>query len=55
MGEQRIAWLANEGVRVSRLARHIRAQALPATAEPLRQELLRQELLRATPPPLPWA
>ena len=50
MGEQRIAWLANEGVRVSRLARHIRAQALPATAEPLRQELL-----RATPPPLPWA
>ncbi len=50
MGEQRIAWLANEGVRVSRLVRHIRAQALPATAEPLRQELL-----RATPPPLPWA
>ena len=40
MGEQRIAWLANEGVRVSQLVRHIRAQPLPATAEPLRQELL---------------
>jgi|688.fasta_scaffold01941_8 hypothetical protein len=47
MGEQRIAWLANEGVRVSRLVRHIRAQALPAEAE-----ALRQELLQATPPPL---
>lgn len=46
MGEQRIAWLANEGVRVSRLVRHIRAQALPPAAEPLRQELL-----GATPPP----
>lgn len=40
MGEQRIGWLANEGVRVSRLVRPIREQALPAEAEPLRQELL---------------
>jgi V8-like Glu-specific endopeptidase/surfactin synthase thioesterase subunit len=47
MGEQRIAWLANEGVRVSRLVRHIRQQELPAEAEPLRQELL-----QATTPPL---
>ena len=40
MGEQRIAWLANEGVRVSRLVRHIRSQPLAAAAEPLRQQLL---------------
>lgn len=46
MGEQRIAWLANEGVRVSRLVRHIRTQPLAAAAEPLRQQLL-----AATPPP----
>jgi endonuclease G len=50
MGEQRIAWLANEGVRVSRLVRHIRSQELPAEAEPLRQELL-----QASPPPLDTA
>jgi V8-like Glu-specific endopeptidase len=47
MGEQRVAWLANEGVRVSRLVRHIRSQELPAEAEPLRQELL-----QASQPPL---
>lgn len=46
MGEQRIAWEANEGVRVSRLVEHIRQQALPAEAEPLRRELL-----RSAPPP----
>jgi hypothetical protein len=46
MGEQRIAWLANEGVRVSRLVRHIRSQPLAAAAEPLRQQLL-----EATPMP----
>ena len=46
MGEQRIAWEANEGVRVSRLVQHIRQQPLPAEAEPLRQELL-----RSSPPP----
>jgi V8-like Glu-specific endopeptidase len=45
MGEQRIAWLANEGVRVSRLVRHIRTQPLAAAAEPLLQQLL-----EATPP-----
>ncbi|MFM7264459.1 MAG: trypsin-like peptidase domain-containing protein [Cyanobium sp.] len=47
MGEQRIAWEANEGVRVSRLVQHIRQQTLSAEAEPLRQELLRS----AAPPP----
>ena len=48
MGEQRIAWEANEGVRVSRLVRHIRNQPLPATAE-----ATRQKLLAATPPMRP--
>jgi hypothetical protein len=47
MGEQRIAWLAQEGVRVSALVRHIRNQVLPAEAESLRQELL-----EAIPPPM---
>lgn len=50
MGEQRIAWLANEGVRVSQLVQHIREQELPAEAE-----ALRQELLEAAPPPLEMA
>ncbi|MCS5697883.1 trypsin-like peptidase domain-containing protein [Cyanobium sp. FGCU-52] len=40
MGEQRIAWEANEGVRASRLVRHIRSQPLPPAAEALRQSLL---------------
>ncbi|WP_255020225.1 lipase family protein [Cyanobium sp. WKJ7-Wakatipu] len=48
MGEQRIAWEANEGVRVSRLVRHIRNQPLPAAAE-----AMRQKLLAATPPMRP--
>jgi len=47
MGEQRIAWVANEGVRVSQLVRHIQAQALAPEAEELRAELL-----EAAPPPL---
>jgi V8-like Glu-specific endopeptidase len=50
MGEQRIAWEANEGVRVSRLVQHIRQQSLPAEAETLRQELLRSTA--AAPPPV---
>jgi V8-like Glu-specific endopeptidase len=47
MGEQRIAWEANEGVRVSQLVQHIREQTLSPEAEELRQELL-----EAAPPPL---
>jgi V8-like Glu-specific endopeptidase len=50
MGEQRIAWEANEGVRVSRLVQHIRQQSLPSEAE-----ALRQQLLRSTPPAPPRA
>jgi V8-like Glu-specific endopeptidase/surfactin synthase thioesterase subunit len=53
MGEQRIAWLANEGVRVSRLVRHIREQELPAEAEPLRQELLQAIPAPPEPPQQP--
>jgi len=49
MGEQRIAWVANEGVRVSRLVAHIRERELPPGAEPLRRELLEA----AAPPPAP--
>lgn len=40
MGEQRIAWLAQEGVRANRLLEHLLAQSWPAEAEELRQELL---------------
>ena len=48
MGEQRIAWIANEGVRVSRLVQHVQAQNL---TEPQRQ--LVEEMLAAKPPELP--
>jgi V8-like Glu-specific endopeptidase len=46
MGEQHIAWVANEGVRVSRLVRHIRERPLPPEGE-----ALRDQLLEALPPP----
>jgi endonuclease I/V8-like Glu-specific endopeptidase len=40
MGEHRIRWIANEGGRVSRLVRHIKAQTLPSSlARKLRDEL----------------
>jgi V8-like Glu-specific endopeptidase len=48
MGEQRIAWIANEGVRVSRLVQHVQAQNL---TEPQRQ--LVAEMLAAKPLELP--
>ena len=48
MGEQRIAGIANEGVRVSRLVQHVQAQNL---SEPQRQ--LVDEILAAKPPELP--
>ena len=35
MGEHRIAWLANEGARISRILRHIRQQRLDAGQRPL--------------------
>ncbi|MFM9089673.1 MAG: trypsin-like serine peptidase, partial [Cyanobium sp.] len=45
MGEHRIAWEANEGVRVSRLVQHNREQELPPQAEELRQQLLLPDVL----------
>jgi len=54
MGEQRIAWEANEGVRVSRLVRDIRSQQLPPAADVLRQSLLAAKL-PATKEPEPPA
>ena len=47
MGEERMDWLAQEGVRISALVAHIRDQVLAPEAE-----ALRQELLDANPPPL---
>ena len=48
MGEQRIAWIANEGVRESRLVQHVQARNL---TEPQRQ--LVEEMLATKPPELP--
>lgn len=45
MGETRIDWIANEGARVSRLLRHLKAQSLASA-----QAQLRAELLEAVPP-----
>jgi V8-like Glu-specific endopeptidase len=45
MGEQRIAWIANEGVRVSRLVQHVQAQNLTES-----QRQLVDEMLTAKPP-----
>jgi len=49
MGEHRINWLANEGARISRIVRHIRAQALPPA-----KARLRDEMFAAEPPALRW-
>ncbi|MEZ5453854.1 MAG: endonuclease [Thiothrix sp.] len=45
MGEQRIAWKANEGVRISQIAAHIQAQALT----PAQQELCAGLFVAPTP------
>ncbi|MFN5160742.1 MAG: lipase family protein [Cyanobacteriota bacterium] len=55
MGEQRIAWEANEGVRISRLVRHIRSQPLPPAAEALRQPLLAAKPAAPVQPTQPGA
>ncbi|MDX2244827.1 MAG: trypsin-like peptidase domain-containing protein, partial [Leptolyngbyaceae cyanobacterium bins.302] len=39
-GEHRIAWMANEGVRISRVIQHIKQQPLSATAQALVNEML---------------
>jgi endonuclease G len=46
MGEQRIAWKANEGVRVSQLVAHVKAQRLG-----LSQQTLRAAMFDAEPSP----
>jgi endonuclease I/V8-like Glu-specific endopeptidase len=46
MGEHRIHWIANEGVRVSQLVAHIRGRATPGSAWAARVE----EMFSATPP-----
>ncbi len=38
-GEQRIAWKANEGVRISRIIKHIKAQPLSSLAKKLRKQM----------------
>lgn len=47
MGEQRIDWIANEGVRISRIVRDIKARPLDGLARQLRDEMF------ATPPLTP--
>ncbi|HEY0100140.1 MAG TPA: endonuclease [Pyrinomonadaceae bacterium] len=47
MGEQKVAWIANEGVRISRIVKHIKNQNL-STA----QRQLRTEMFETAPPPL---
>lgn len=49
MGEQRIAWKANEGVRISRVIAHIKAQALDEQRRKLRAEMFEAK------PPIPEA
>jgi endonuclease G, mitochondrial len=39
-GAQQIAWLANEGIRISRIIQHLQAQFLSPSAIPLRTQLL---------------
>jgi endonuclease G, mitochondrial len=43
MGEHRIDWVANEGVRISRIVRHIKAQLLSPAAQRLRDEMLESD------------
>lgn len=40
MGEHRIDWIANEGARISRIVRHVKAQPLSPAADRLRAEML---------------
>lgn len=47
-GEHRIAWLANEGVRISQITKHIQQQPLP-----LSQQALRNNLFEPKVPPIP--
>ena len=50
MGEQRIDWIANEGVRVSRIVQRIKAERLGAEQEGLRREMLEARPSPTAPP-----
>ncbi len=51
MGEQRIAWVANEGARISRIVRHLKQQSLSADVQRrLRDEMFEAEPTIAAPP-----
>ena len=55
MGEQRIAWIANEGVRVSRLVQHVQAQNLTEPQRQLVEEMLASKPSeRPSPPAKPF-
>lgn len=43
MGEHKVDWIANEGIRVSRLMRHIKEHALNGLQRQLRSDLLEKE------------
>jgi endonuclease G len=47
----RLKWVANEGVRVSKLVEFIRAAAIAPAQQPLREELLNPQLAPAPPAP----
>lgn len=47
MGEHRIDWVANEGMRISRIVRHVKGQSLTMDA----QRRLRNEMFEAEPTP----
>jgi endonuclease I/V8-like Glu-specific endopeptidase len=53
-GEHRIKWMANEGIRISRIVHHIKAQHLTGERERLREALLDsdQTLVTATTRPI---
>jgi endonuclease G, mitochondrial len=49
-GEQRIAWKANEGVRISRIVKHIKAQSLSNNAKKLRKQMFEANPVRSAAP-----
>jgi endonuclease G, mitochondrial len=46
MGEHRLDWIANEGVRISRITKHVKAQQLEPEAARLRAQMFE------APPPV---
>jgi endonuclease I len=50
MGEDKVAWIANEGVRVSRIVKHLKNQNLPTAQRQLRAGLFDRTAVPVTPP-----